>query len=193
MRPSDKRLLGPLERVVRVGVGLSVSLLVWPAEDDLRRQMGAVGQPRLLLVDPEVAPPELLDSLEDWVRTPADAADVEARAKALLARVTPPAPGEPSLDDDGLLHVGASWVVIPSRQVAVMRLLLDNVNRVVRTEAITEACVAAGASGHPASVRTLLTRLGARVRPVGLELVTVRQRGVLLRRAEPVLPVPPDG
>jgi hypothetical protein len=32
-------------------------------------------------------------------------------------------------------------------------------------------------------VRTVIARLGARIRPLGLELATVRQRGVMLRQA----------
>ena len=71
-----------------------------------------------------------------------------------------------------------------------MRLLLDHLDRVVRFEAIVAAYEAAGGSGHPASVRTLLSRLGARMRSVGLDLVTVRRRGVLLTVGRPSRPSP---
>lgn len=185
MGSTSRRQITAIERVVRIGVGLSVSLLAWPAEDDLRRQMSTVGQPRLLIVDAEAEPPMLLDPLEDWVRAPSDPADVQARATALLARAPRPEAPVPELDEDGLLRVGSSWVVITPAQVPVLQLLVDNLNRVVRTQAIAEACTSAGASAHPPSMRTLLSRLGGRVRSVGMELVTVRQRGVLLRMADP--------
>jgi len=55
----------------------------------------------------------------------------------------------------------------------------------VRFDAVVAAYESGGGSGHPASVRTLLSRLGARVRSVGLDLVTVRRRGVLLTTAVP--------
>lgn len=185
--PSSSRVQrSVVGRAVRVGAGLAVSLLAWPAEDDLRRHMATVGQPRLLLVEPDAAPPESLDPLEDWVRAPSDPADVEARAKALLARTGSASPAVPVLDDDGLLHVGAAWVVIPPTQVPLVALLLEHLGRVVRSDALAAACVAGGGSGHPAAVRTLVARLAARVRPLGLELVTVRQRGVLFRTAAPV-------
>ena len=39
--------------------------------------------PRLLLVAPDAAPPAVDDEIEDWVRLPADARDVEVRARRL--------------------------------------------------------------------------------------------------------------
>jgi hypothetical protein len=185
MPSTSKQPRSVIERGTRIGAGVAVSLLAWPAEDDLRRHLATVGQPRLLLVEPDAAPPEPLDLLEDWVRSSSDPADVEARAKALLGRTRSARPVEPVLDDDGLLHVGAAWVVIPPTQVPLVALLLEHLGRVVRSEALAGACVAGGGSGHPAAVRTLVARLAARVRPLGLDLVTVRQRGVLLRPGAP--------
>ena len=65
-------------------------------------------------------------------------------------------------------------------QTPVVTLLVEHLERVVRYESVSAAYESAGGSSHAASLRTLLTRIGARVRPVGLELVTVRRRGVLL-------------
>jgi hypothetical protein len=61
-----------------------------------------------------------------------------------------------------------------------VRVLLDHLDKVVRYDALVTAYEATGASGHPASVRTLVARLSTRLRTVGLELVCVRRRGVLL-------------
>jgi hypothetical protein len=166
-------------------VDADVSILRWPAEEPLRQQLAWFGLPRVLLLDPGVQPPESLDGLEDWMRVPADPADLRARGLALQRRAAEPARHAPFIDDDDLLWVGSAWVSITGAQAPVLRLLLDHLDRVVRFDAVVATYESAGRSGHPASVRTLLSRLGARVRPVGLDLVTVRRRGVLLTTAVP--------
>ena len=164
----------------------NVSVLAWPSEDRLRQQLAWFGLPRVLLLQPGVLPPEPLDGLEDWMRIPADPADLQARSATLERRAAEPARRAPFIDDDDLLWVGSTWVSVTGAQSPVVRLLLEHLDRVVRFESVIAAYVSAGGSGHPASVRTLLSRLGSRVRPVGLELVTVRRRGVILTTsAEP--------
>lgn len=161
-------------------VDAEVAVLRWPNEEPLRRQLVVLGLPRMLLLEPGTAPPAELDELEDWMRIPADPSDLRARARSLHARSRTVTRPSPVLDDDGLLWMGTRWVAITEPQVPVVRLLLEHLDRVVRTEAVVAAYEGAGGSGHPASVRTLVSRLGARVATLGLELVTVRRRGVLL-------------
>jgi DNA-binding response OmpR family regulator len=162
-----------------------VSVLTWPAEEPLRQQLAWFRLPRLLVVDPGVRPPELLDELEDWMRAPADPTDLWARSATLTRRAAETERRTPIIDDDDLLWVGTEWVALTGAQAPVMRLLLEHLDRVVRFDAVVAAYESGGGSGHPASVRTLLSRLGARVRSVGLDLVTVRRRGVLLTTAVP--------
>jgi hypothetical protein len=88
----------------------------------------------------------------------------------------------PRLDEDGLLRVGRDWVAVPDAQLPVVALLVDRFEMIVPKEAIVEAYVAAGHSGHEASIRSLLTRISHRVAGLGLQLDTVRGRGVVLRR-----------
>jgi hypothetical protein len=166
-------------------VDASISVLRWPEEEPLRQQLAWFGLPRLLLIERGTRPPELVDELEDWVRTPTEPEDLRARSEVLRRRAHVSSAREPVLDDDGLLWVGSAWVSLTSTQAPVAGLLLDNLNKVVRFDAIAAAYEAAGGSRHPASVRTLLARLGAKVRPVGLELVTIRRRGVILTAAGP--------
>jgi hypothetical protein len=161
-------------------IDCDVSVLRWPAEDRLREQLAWFGLPRVLLIEPGVRPPEPVDGLEDWMRVPADPADLRVRSGALQRRAAEPEHHAPFLDDDDLLWVGSTWVSITSAQAPVVRLLLEHLDRVVRFETVVTAYESTGRSGHPASVRTLLSRLATRVRPVGLDLVTVRRRGVLL-------------
>ncbi|MEQ1786504.1 MAG: hypothetical protein ABL966_05580 [Acidimicrobiales bacterium] len=166
-------------------IDTDVSVLSWPHEDELRRHLAWFGLPRVLLVEPGAEPPDLLDELEDWMRTPPDPVDLRARSEAVRRRARATAALEPLLDDDGLLWVGTSWVALTPAQVPVARVLLLHLGKVVRYETVVAAYESTGASGHPASVRTLVTRLAARLRTVGLELVSVRRRGVLLTAGPP--------
>jgi hypothetical protein len=157
-----------------------VTLVRWPAEAAVRAGLAALGQPRLLLLDVGISPPAPVDGLEDWVRWPPDPEDLAARVANLRGRVSEEVE-PPVLDDDGLLRRGDRWVAISDIQVPMIRHLLDNLGRVVRYAAIVEAYVAGGGTSRATSVRTVLSRLDGRVRPVGLEIVTIRRRGVMLR------------
>jgi DNA-binding response OmpR family regulator len=114
------------------------------------------------------------------MRTPADPIDLRARTDAVLRRTRSFEPAAPVLDDDGLLRVGTSWVALTPSQAPVVQILLENLGKVVRFDDVVAVCEGAGASGHPSSVRTLVSRLSARLRTVGLDLVSVRRRGLLL-------------
>lgn len=160
-----------------------VPVIPWPEHEDTRQVLASLRVPRLLLVAMGERPPTPLDELEDWMRDPADPADLAARAQALQARAEHSELSPPFLDADGLLWMGSTWVAITHHQVPVMELLLKNLDRVVPMEAIVAAYEAAGGSSHPPSVRTLIARLGARIGAVGLELATVRRRGVVLSYA----------
>ena len=165
----------------------AVSIVEWPAEDERRSHLARLGQPRLLLVPFGVQPPRPLDELEDWIRSPADPIDLMARSEHLHTRATALNPPALVLDDDGLLWLGEAWVAITDAQLPVVRLLVDHRDRVVRIEALVEAYVAGGGSDHPASMRTLMSRLSSRLGRLGLELVTVRRRGMILRTGAPRL------
>jgi hypothetical protein len=160
-------------------VAPDVALLRWPRDEIHRRRLAGQRLPRLLVVDRDEPPPHILDELEDWVRANADPLDVQARARTLVGRATELS-AQPIMDPDGLLRVGERWVAIPATQVLVAELLVRRLDRLVRLEDLTEAYVRAGGSGKAASVKTVIARLGTRVREVGLDLVTVRGRGVVL-------------
>jgi hypothetical protein len=65
-----------------------VTYVRWPDEAEVRADLRARLRPRLLLVAPDAAPPDVVDDLEDWVRVPADERDISVRANRLarLAR-----------------------------------------------------------------------------------------------------------
>lgn len=165
--------------------GIDVTILRWPQQEDLRRWLAHRRLPRILLVDPEVQPPEVSDDLEDWVRGDLDPIDQAARCRVLSQRAVDLNARLPFLDPDGLLRHHGRWVAIPEGQLEMVRLLLDRLNRVVPIELVTAAYEATGGSGHPNTIRTAISRLGGRMREVNLELVTVRGRGVLLSTSPP--------
>lgn len=91
----------------------------------------------------------------------------------------------PVLDDDGLLRYGSLWVSVPDSQLGIVRLLLDRPNRVVRTDVIAASYVAAGGSGNPGALKGLVYRLVDRFAEVGLDLRTIRGRGLVLEVPAP--------
>lgn len=92
----------------------------------------------------------------------------------------PRGPAVPVLDEDGLLRFGDRWVAIPDAQLGVVGLLLARPMKVVRYDEIVEQYGRSGGNPTWSAVRSMLVRLGARFRAVGLELVAVRSRGVRL-------------
>jgi hypothetical protein len=69
-----------------------VQILVWPQDAGRLETLRAVGSPCLVLVPPSEPAPGLDGDLEDWVRLPADAQELELRRRRLarLAREDSP-------------------------------------------------------------------------------------------------------
>lgn len=94
----------------------------------------------------------------------------------------PAARSSPVLDEDGLLRHDGRWVSISDAQIPLVDLLVRNVGRLVTSAEIRGTYTAAGGSGTPTSLRSVVHRLGRRVSEVGLRLHVVRGRGVVLDR-----------
>jgi hypothetical protein len=94
---------------------MDVVLVRWPDERDRREELRRSGRPRLLLLEDGSPAPTTVDALEDWIRLPADEADVRARVQALELRAigTGSSHDIPSLDDDGVMRVQGHWVALP--------------------------------------------------------------------------------
>jgi DNA-binding response OmpR family regulator len=91
-----------------------------------------------------------------------------------------PAVGRPVLDEDGLLRHAGRWVPISDTQIPLVAVLVRNVGRLVTSAEVRRAYTAAGGSGSPTSLRSVVHRLGRRVAEVGLRLHVVRGRGLVL-------------
>ena len=68
-----------------------VVVVRWPEQRAEAERLARLHRPHLLLVEPDAAPPNLGGCITDWIRLPADDADVRARLTALVAR--DPTPG----------------------------------------------------------------------------------------------------
>lgn len=158
-----------------------VALVAWPDDAARRGTLAAQGRPRLLVIDDGAPPPVCWDDLEDWVRRSADPDEVGARAENLVRRIAP-GPSAPVLDTDGILRSAAGWVAIPPIEARILTLLLHRPGVVVARDDLVEAGWPHGTSDD----RILDSRiklLRRRIAPLGLELHTVRNVGLLLHVA----------
>ena len=69
-------------------VAAEVVLVRWPEEEARLERLRAAGSPRLLLVGEDLAAPEPVDPLEDWIRLPA--------ARTTSGSGWPPSPPAPA-------------------------------------------------------------------------------------------------
>ena len=158
---------------------MDVVLVRWPSEADRRGRLREQGAPRLLLVEDGHVPPYADDCLEDWVRVPADEAEVRLRIDGLAARSSRHVVEQPDLDPDGVLRFAASWVSLPPVEARLTRALVDKYGAVVGREALARAGWPDGAPGRNA-LDVHVLRLRRRLATVGLSIRTVRSRGYLL-------------
>lgn len=158
---------------------MDVALLRWPDERARRQHLAEEQRLRLLLVEEGVAPPEATDCLEDWIRVPADEADLLARVAGLERRGRTHVTLPPLLDTDGVLRVGAAWVSLPPVESRLTGALLERLGAVVSREALARSGWPNGAPGRNA-LDVHVLRLRRRLGVVGLSIRTVRSRGYLL-------------
>ena len=101
----------------------------------------------------------------------------------------------PWLDADGLLRFRGRWVAIPDTQIPAVSLLVRRCRQLVRRDELWAAYEAGGGHIDPSRTFVLVSRLRARIEPLGLQVLTIRGRGVVLDIADPPSPpdtVPPD-
>jgi DNA-binding winged helix-turn-helix (wHTH) protein len=158
---------------------VDVVLVRWPMEEERRTRLQQEGRARLLLVEASAAPPVISDCLEDWVRVPADDADINARVEALDARMREQERRVPELDIDGVLRFDGGWVGLPPVEARLMESLIARYGAVVSREQLARNGWPEGAPGRNA-LDVHVLRLRRRIAPLGLAIKTVRSRGYLL-------------
>ena len=145
---------------------MDVVLLRWPLEQERRERLATESQLRLLLVEGGVAAPECTDQLEDWIRVPADEADVRARVDALARRYRDGRDDLPELDHDGLLRFGGGWVSLPPVEARLMSALIERYGAVVSRDQLSRTGWPKGAPGRNA-LDVHVLRLRRRIAHVG--------------------------
>jgi DNA-binding response OmpR family regulator len=161
---------------------MDVVLLRWPAESTRRASLSEDARPRLLLIEAGHPAPST-DDLEDWIRVPADEADLHARVEALRRRASHAADAVPSLDADGVLRAGGGWVSLPPVESRLTASLIERYGAVVGRDVLLQSGWPAGSPGRNA-LDVHVLRLRRRIVPLGLAIRTVRSRGYLLERVD---------
>ncbi len=164
---------------------MDVEILSWPEQRSRRSALREARLPRLLLVDPSVAPPVCSDPLEDWAQRSASGAEIDARRTALqlLAEGSleeMPAAPVPELDDDNIVRVGSAWVSVSPLEARLVATMLERPGAVVSRERLSEA----GWPGTAADRNSLdvhIMRLRKRLAEIGVVVRTVRSRGYAIQ------------
>ena len=119
------------------------------------------------------------ESIEDWIRVPADEADVQVRLEGIRRRAGRLVVQNPELDPDGVLRHAGGWVSLPPVEARLMSSLISSFGAVVRRDLLAQAGWPEGAPGRNA-LDVHVLRLRRRIAPLGLVIKTVRSRGYLL-------------
>jgi DNA-binding response OmpR family regulator len=175
--PLASRAPGPPASPLRRHVAGPAALVHWPGDAVRRRELAALRIPRLLLVAPDAAPPEVDDD-EDWARLPTDERDTAARLASLRARhATVTLAGRD-------LRTARGAVTLSPAEAAALAVLLDSPGRVVPRHELAGALAGHGAVASRAvasrAVDDVASRLRRRLRPLGLDVFAARSRGHLL-------------
>lgn len=153
-----------------------VAMLRWPSEQEIRLSLASEGRPRLLLLE-DGPPPVVVDPLEDWIRLPADDAEMRARVESLRQRWEEPR--KPKLDDDGVLTWADRWVALSPIEARLAAVLLEKFTTMVSHHVLVQATLASEDLRRN-SLDVQLHRLRRRLAPIGLAIRTVRKRGYVL-------------
>jgi biotin operon repressor len=164
-------------------VDRDVFVLRWPEEVDAVERLRHLGIPRLLLVEPGVAPPSATSCIEDWIRLPADDVDLRARLTALAQRAARH-PTAPVVEEHGCVSHRGGTVFLPPVDEQVARALIEHLGHPVSPEELRARAWSGG--GSDTALRVHISRLRRRLAPLGLTISSVRRRGYLIRDAEPV-------
>lgn len=164
----------------------------WPEDAADIEELARRRVPRLLFVEPDSAPPTSVDCEEEWIRLPAEPADIEARRDGLARRVAFHQAG-PRVDRHGRLHVGGQWIYVESSiEQRILRLVAEPMGEVRSHAELLEA----GWAGRVASMTALrvhVARLNRQLETLGLRVRSLRGEGYVLVDRIPVIDPKPAG
>jgi hypothetical protein len=155
-----------------------VVVLRWPEQADDVERLERLGVPRLLLVEPAVAPPEGESCLQDWLRLPAEDADVRVRLH-VLARRSASHPVLPAVDPFGQVSYRGRTLFLSPLEQRVAHALIERFGAVVDDNEIRDKAWPEG--GSTQALRVHVSRLRRRIAPLGLTIMCIRNVGYLMR------------
>jgi DNA-binding response OmpR family regulator len=165
-----------------------VAVLAWPQQAAEFERLRPLRVPRLLLVPAGVDPPGDTDYLVDWVRVPASAQDIAARVVALMRRAegaSTDVAETPSVDRHGRCVYRERWTALSPTEARLARVLCERFNEVVpEEELLRHGWQLADTRVEPPKANALrvhLTRLRQRIGELGLEVISIRNQGVVLQ------------
>jgi hypothetical protein len=157
-----------------------VVVLRWPDQRADAGRLARLGRPFLLVVESGAPPPDLDDCIADWIRLPADDADVRARLVALVGRAARH-PVVPELDEHGEFSFRNERVFLSPKDERIARILLHSFDHAVSEQQILEQV---WEGGDPNKVRVHISRLRKRVQHMGLEITSIRGFGYRMHVAD---------
>jgi hypothetical protein len=159
--------------------GDNVVVLRWPEQRDEAQRLDEALVPTLFLVEPGAAPP-LIGALQDWVRLPADDADVGARLESLRHRAVQH-PARPVLDGYGQFEFrGRRAFLSPTDDRVATALVASFGEGVSEAELISAIHPDGMKSGQ---LRVHVSRLRKRLEPLGLQITAIRNFGYRLHES----------
>ena len=154
-----------------------MAVVRWPSQQRELEDLALRGVPRLLLVAPDSAAPNCTSCLEDWVRLPADEADLRARLLSLAEHGR--GHTRPTIDEYGILRRDGAFAMLSPSEQALAGLLIAEFGSVVRDE-ILEQHVFGESNARRSMLRTHTSRLRKRVAPLGLTVSCIRNVGYMM-------------
>jgi two-component system OmpR family response regulator len=173
-----------LETVAQPGAysAADVAVVRWPEDSARIQRVRTLGRPRLLIIGPDTPAPATVDCGEDWIRLPAEDADVRARIAAIAARATRHGL-TPRTTGDGRLMFRGRWVNVSGIEEALARVLLEHFGELVDDRAM-ETAVSAATPRTSNALNVNLSRLRKRLAPLGLVIRRVRHRGYVMEAVQ---------
>ena len=154
-----------------------VVVLRWPEQAHDAERLDALGVPRLLLVDPDAAPPQTSSCLQDWIRLPAEDADVRARLEILSLRPSWH-PALPRIDDVGQLSYRGHTLFLSPLDERLARVLVEHFGDLVPEASLLDHGWPSGTSVQ--AVRMQVSRMRRRIAPLGLSITRARGNGYVM-------------
>jgi DNA-binding response OmpR family regulator len=154
-----------------------VVVLRWPEQILDVERLERLGVPRLLLVEPGVEAPDGDSCLQDWLRLPADDADVRVRLHALACRAASHAL-LPTIDTYGQLSYRGRALFLSPLDQRIASELIERFEAVVIVDDLKKAWPEVASTQ---ALRVHISRLRHRIASLGLTITSIRNVGYVMR------------